>query len=45
MDRKHKTCGVQTWEKHFFLDISSTNIDALVPLLFRCIETGSIEVF
>jgi hypothetical protein len=44
MDIKRKTCDIQTWEKHLFLDISSTNIDTLVPLLYQCIETRSIEV-
>jgi hypothetical protein len=28
-----------------FLDISSTNIDTLVPSLYQCVETRSIEVF
>jgi hypothetical protein len=32
-------------EKHLFLDISSTNIDTLVPSLYQCIETRSMEVF
>jgi hypothetical protein len=30
---------------HLYLDISSTNIDTLVPLLYQCVETHSIEVF
>jgi hypothetical protein len=29
MDIKRKTCDIQTWKKHLFLDISSTNIDTL----------------
>jgi hypothetical protein len=33
------------WKKHLFLDISSTNIDTLVPLFYQCVETRSIEVF
>jgi hypothetical protein len=28
-----------------FLDVSSTNIDTLVPSLYQCVETRSIEVF
>jgi hypothetical protein len=33
IDIKRKTCDKQTWEKHLFLDISSTNIDTLIPSL------------
>jgi hypothetical protein len=33
MDIKRKTCDIQTWKKHLFLDISYANIDTLVPLL------------
>jgi hypothetical protein len=36
---------ILTWEEHLFLDISSTNIDTLVPSLYQCLETGSIGVF
>jgi hypothetical protein len=32
-------------EKHLFLDISSTNIDTLVPSLYQRVETRNIEVF
>jgi hypothetical protein len=32
-------------KKHLFLDISSINFDALVPSLYQCAETRSIEVF
>jgi hypothetical protein len=32
-------------EKDLFLHISSINIDTLVPLLYQCVETLSIEVF
>jgi hypothetical protein len=32
-------------KKHLFLDISSTNIDKLVPSHYQCIKTRSIEVF
>jgi hypothetical protein len=28
-----------------FLDVSSSNIDTLVPSLYQCVETHSIEVF
>jgi hypothetical protein len=31
MEIKRKACDIQTWKKHLFLDISSTNIDTLVP--------------
>jgi hypothetical protein len=31
MDIKRKICDIRTWIKHLFLDISSTNIDTLVP--------------
>jgi hypothetical protein len=31
---------------HLFLDISSTNIDTFVPLLYQCsVETRNIKVF
>jgi hypothetical protein len=45
MDIKRKTCDIETWGKHLFLGISSTNIDTLVPSLYQCVETRSIEVF
>jgi hypothetical protein len=45
MDIKRKTCDIRTWKKHLFLDISSTNTDTLVPSLYQCVETRSIEVF
>jgi hypothetical protein len=32
-------------KKHLFLYISSTNIDTLVPSLYQCVETRSVEVF
>jgi hypothetical protein len=32
-------------KKYLSLDISSTNIDALVPLLYQFVKTHSIEVF
>jgi hypothetical protein len=45
-DIKHKTCDIRTWEKHLFLDISTTtNIYTLVPSLYLCVRTRSIEVF
>jgi hypothetical protein len=34
MDIKRKTCDIQTWEKHLFLDISSTNTDTLAASLY-----------
>jgi hypothetical protein len=45
MDVKRKTRDIPTWTKHLFLDISSTNIDTLVPSLYQCVETRGIEVF
>jgi hypothetical protein len=45
MDMKRKTYDIRTWEKHLFLDVSSTNIDTHVPSLYQCVETRSIEVF
>jgi hypothetical protein len=45
MDIKHKTSNIRTWKKHLFLDISSTNIDTIVPSLYPCVETHSIEIF
>jgi hypothetical protein len=32
-------------KRHLFLDISSTNTDTLVPMLYQCVETHRIEVF
>jgi hypothetical protein len=31
MNIKHKTRYIRNWKKHLFLDISSTNVDTLVP--------------
>jgi hypothetical protein len=45
MDIKRNANDIRTWKKHLFLDISSTNIDTLVPSLYQCVETRSIEVF
>jgi hypothetical protein len=45
MDIKCKTCDISTWEKHLFLDISSTNVATVVPSLCQCIKTCSINVF
>jgi hypothetical protein len=45
MDIKRKTYYIRTWRKHLFLDVSSTNIDTLVPSLYQCVEARSIEVF
>jgi spore maturation protein SpmA len=44
MDIERKAFVIQTWKKTF-LDISSTNIDTLVPSLYHCVETRSTEVF
>jgi hypothetical protein len=45
MDMKCNTCDIQTLKKHLLLNLSSTDIDKLVPLLYKCIETQHIEVF
>jgi hypothetical protein len=45
MDIKHITCDIRTGKKHIFLDIPSTNINKLVPSLYQCVKTHSIEVF
>jgi hypothetical protein len=45
MDIKHKTCDIRILKKHLFLDISSPNIDTLVPSLYQCVETRNVEVF
>jgi hypothetical protein len=45
MDMKRKTCDIRTWKNHLFPDISSTYTDTLVPSLYQCVETRSIEVF
>jgi hypothetical protein len=43
MDIKRKTYDIRKW-KELFLDISSTNIDTLVPSLYQPVENHSIEV-
>jgi hypothetical protein len=45
MDVKRKTGNVRTWKKYLFLEISSINIDTLVPSLYQCVETCNKEVF
>jgi hypothetical protein len=45
MDVKFRTYGNRNWKKHLFLDISSTNIDTLVPSLYKCVEAHSTDVF
>jgi hypothetical protein len=45
MGIKCKTHYILTWKKHLFLGISSTNIDALVTLLYWYTEAQSTEVF
>jgi hypothetical protein len=44
MYMKRKTCHIRTWGKQLFLDISSTNIDTLVPSLNHYVETRSTQV-
>jgi hypothetical protein len=45
MDTKRKICDIQTWKKHVFLDISSTNTDTFVPSLYQCVEIYGTEFF
>jgi hypothetical protein len=45
LDIKRKTGDIRAWEKHSFLDKSSTSIDTLVPSLYQCVETRRIDVF
>jgi hypothetical protein len=45
MDIKHKSYDIRNWKTYLFLDISSTNTDTLVPSLYQCVETSSMEVF
>jgi hypothetical protein len=45
MDMKRKTSDIRNWEKHLFLNISSTNSDTLVTSLYQRVETRSIQVF
>jgi hypothetical protein len=45
MDIKRKTCDIRNWKKHLYFDIYSTNNDTIVPSLYQCVETRSIEVF
>jgi hypothetical protein len=45
MDITRKICDIRIWKKHPFPDISSTNIDTLVPSLYQWVETCGIEVF
>jgi hypothetical protein len=44
MGIKLKTHDIGTWEKHLFLDISSANIDTLVPSLYQHVETRTTEI-
>jgi hypothetical protein len=45
MDIKRNTYDIRTWRRHLFLDISSINIDTLVPSLYHCVETRNTEFF
>jgi hypothetical protein len=45
MDINRKTFDIRTWKKHLFLDISSSNIGALVPSLYQCAETAAQKSF
>jgi hypothetical protein len=45
MDVNVKGVVFGTWGKHLLLDISSANIDTLVPSLYQFVETRSVEVF
>jgi hypothetical protein len=44
MDIDRKTCAIRTWRKSLFLDISSTNIDIIVPSLYQYVETRSLLI-
>jgi hypothetical protein len=44
-DIKRETCDNQTWKKHLFLYISSTDTDTFVPSLYQWVENRSIEIF
>jgi hypothetical protein len=45
MDIQRRTCDIRVWKKHLSVDIFFTNIDTLVPSLYQCVETRSLEVF
>jgi hypothetical protein len=45
VDIKYKSYDIRTWEKHLYLDITSTNTDTYVPSLYQYVEIRSIEVF
>jgi hypothetical protein len=45
IDIKLKIMGIQTFKKHLFLDIPSSNIDKFVASLYQRVETRRIEVF
>jgi hypothetical protein len=45
MDINIKHVIFEPGKKHLILDISFINIDTLVPSLYQCVETRSIEVF
>jgi hypothetical protein len=45
MDKNVKHVIFESGKEHLFLNISSTDIDTLVPSLYQCAETRSIEVF
>jgi hypothetical protein len=32
-------------KRHLFFDICSTNTDTIVPSLYQCVKTRSVEVF
>jgi hypothetical protein len=36
---------MRIWKKKLFLDISSTDTETVVPSLYQCVETRTIEVF
>jgi hypothetical protein len=46
MDIKRKIYDIRNWKKkHLFLDISSTNIDILVPSFYQWVETRKYRSF
>jgi hypothetical protein len=45
MNIKIKTLIFEPGKKHLFLDISSLSSDTVVPLLYQCVETRSMQSF
>jgi hypothetical protein len=43
MDIERKTCDIRTSTKYLVLDMSSTDSDTLVSMLYQCVETLSLR--